>query len=66
MCPCVLNITNLAPVSGFLAETFEGRRAEKIEIYTEILRGSSDRETVYRGGCRRRHADDDEDAQEET
>jgi hypothetical protein len=27
-----------------LAETFEGRRAEKIEIYTEILRGSSERE----------------------
>jgi hypothetical protein len=33
----------LAPVSVF-AGTFEGRRTEKIERYTETSRGSSERE----------------------
>jgi hypothetical protein len=57
-----------------LAGTVEGRRAEKIKRYTETSRGSSERarerererETkTYRGGCRRRHKDDDEYAEEE-
>jgi hypothetical protein len=52
-----------------LAETFEGRRANNIEIYKQISSGSRERErerdTTYRGGCRRRHKDDDEDAEEE-
>ena len=50
-----------------MARTFEGRRAEKIERYTETTRGRSERERerAYRGGCRRRHKDDDEEAEEE-
>jgi hypothetical protein len=45
----------------------EGRRAEKIERYAETSRGSRERERerTYRGGCRRRHKDDNEDAEEE-
>jgi hypothetical protein len=57
-----------------LAGTFEGRRAEKIERYTDTSRGSSskrerererEREKTYRGGCRRGYKDDDEDPEEE-
>jgi hypothetical protein len=32
------------PVSAFIAETFDGRCAEKLERYTETSRGSSERE----------------------
>jgi hypothetical protein len=50
-----------------MAGTFEGT-AEKIERHTETSRSSSarerERERTYRGGCKRRHKDDDEDAEE--
>jgi len=39
-----LGAVSFAPVFAFLAQTFEGRRAEKIERYKETSRGSSERE----------------------
>ena len=40
----LLGAVSFAPVFAFLAQTFEGRRAEKIERYKETSRGSSERE----------------------
>jgi hypothetical protein len=43
-------------VSASIAETFEGRRTEKIERYTETSRGSNERERETKNISRRTQA----------